>query len=73
LVGLLDLLQSCFFTQAVLDDSRSLFQYNSAVLRPDAEDCINLPLADDGIAFPAKACIGKKILNVSKPALLAVD
>ncbi len=51
LVGLLDFLQCLFLTQPVFDNPRRFFQYHPAVVGTNTQDCINLPLADEGVPF----------------------
>ena len=61
------------FAGLELGDARGLFDDRTAIERTRAEDLPDAALLDNGVVFGAEAGSEKDILDVAKPAELAVD
>ena len=62
-----------FLARAEADDTGSLLKGSSSFLPAAGEDDVNVALADDGISFPANACIIKELMDVPEPAVPFVE
>ena len=58
---------------AVAGDARRLLKNLPAVAGLDRENLVDLALADDGVALPAKTCVHEELVDVLQADAAAVD
>ena len=73
LLGALQLALRLLLAVAEAGDARRLLKDLPAVGALDGQDLVDAPLADDGVALPAKAGVHEHLVDVLQPAGPAVD